>query len=274
VLASNVPGPLAWNGLYLKQAAYRTYVVGLGIEENEVANALYWDTHDPYHYVRLARHQGRQVLLVGGEDHKTGQRGASDERFEKLIEWTRYVFPQAKEEVVRWSGQVQETGDGLGFIGRAPGGGECVYCITGDSGMGLTHGTLGAMLVTDLIQRRASPWEDIYSPTRKLLNKDVISEAANANAQYTDYLTPGEIASEDDLRPGEGGLMRSGLKKLALYRDESGKVHRMSAVCPHLKCIVHWNPVERSWDCPCHGSRFDCQGHNVIGPAVSDLDKA
>lgn len=273
VVATNVPSPVAWNGVYLKMAAYRTYMVGLAIEKGSVTDGLYWDTHDPYHYVRVHHEAGHDVLLVGGEDHKTGQKGASPERFDKLVEWARYMFPQAREEVCRWSGQVQETGDGLGFIGRAPGV-EGAFVITGDSGMGLTHGTLGAMLITDLIKGRKNAWESVYEPSRKLLNKDVISEAANTNAQYTDWITSGEIKSEDDLKPGEGGLMRSGLTKLAIYRDDAGQVHRMSAVCPHLKCIVHWNGVEKTWDCPCHGSHFDCHGKNIIGPAFSDLEKA
>jgi len=277
VVATNVPAPINdWTGIYLKQAAYRTYMVGLAIEPGSIQNALYWDTASAYHYARvLAQPQsGRDVLLVGGEDHKTGQGGATPERFENLIHWARSVFPNVGEAVSRWSGQVVETGDGLAFIGRAPTKGENVYCITGDSGMGLTHGTLGAILIADLIAGRTNPWEAIYDPARKLLNRDLVAEALNANAQYTDYLTPGEISNESDLQPGQGALMRQGMTKLAVYRDDSGTVHTMSAVCPHLKCIVHWNGVERSWDCPCHGSRFDCQGRLLVGPSIDDLPSA
>ncbi|MBC7783017.1 MAG: FAD-dependent oxidoreductase [Burkholderiales bacterium] len=276
VVATNVPTPVNdWMGIYLKMAAYRTYMVGFSVPAGSIPDALYWDTLDPYHYARLIHEpqNGRDILITGGEDHKTGQDGASDERFEKLSEWTRRVFPQVGEEVTRWSGQVVETGDGLGFIGRAPTKGENVYVIAGDSGMGLTHGTLGAMLIADLIAGRENPWTHAYNPARALLNTETISEDANSNMQYADYLTPGEIKNESELAPGEGALMRRGLSKIAVYRDKDGQVCRMTAACPHMKGIVQWNPVEKSWDCPVHGSRFDCQGKMVMGPSFTDLDK-
>ncbi len=276
VVATNTPTPINdWMGVYLKQASYRTYVVGLSVPHGRIPDALYWDTADPYHYVRLIRDADKgDVLLVGGEDHKTGQGGESDERFKKLADWARGFFPAAGEEVSRWSGQVQEPSDGLAYIGVAPTKGSGVYVITGDSGMGLTHGTLGAMLVTDLIAGRANPWEKMYEPTRKSLNREVVTENLNTTTQYVDYLTPGDEKSEDDITKGEGALIRSGLKKLAVYRDDAGKLHRMSAICTHLQCIVQWNALEKSWDCPCHGSRFDPCGKMVMGPAVDDLPKA
>jgi glycine/D-amino acid oxidase-like deaminating enzyme/nitrite reductase/ring-hydroxylating ferredoxin subunit len=274
VVATNVPSPLnAWVGIYLKEAAYRTYVVAFEVPRGSVADALYWDTHDPYHYVKLepSRDGEHDLLVVGGEDHKTGQDGASPARFEALIEWSRRHFPAAAEVVARWSGQVVETGDGLAFIGRAPGAGENVYCVTGDSGMGLTHGTLGALIIRDLIFARPNPWVEAYSPTRKLVNLRLLGEVLNVGKQYLDLLSPGEVASEAELQPGQGAILRTGIHKLAVFRDEVGTVHRLNASCTHLKCVVHWNAVERSWDCPCHGSRFDCTGRVVMGPAIADL---
>ena len=274
VVATNVPSPLnSWVGIYLKEAAYRTYVVALQVPKGSVPDALYWDTHDPYHYVRLepARDGEHDLLVVGGEDHKTGQEGASPARFDALVQWSRRHFPAASEVVARWSGQVVETGDGLAFIGRAPGAGENVYCITGDSGMGLTHGTLGALIIRDLVLARPNPWAEAYSPTRKLVNLRLLGEVLNVGKQYLDLLSPGEVASEADLVPGQGAVLRAGIHKLAVYRDDAGTVHRMNATCTHLKCVVHWNTVEKSWDCPCHGSRFDCTGRVVMGPAVVDL---
>ena len=273
VVATNTPTPINdWMSIYLKQAAYRTYMVGLAVEPGAIPNALYWDTHDPYHYVRLTEHDGRMVLLVGGEDHKTGQDGASDDRFAALTAWAKTVFPGVGEEVVRWSGQVQEPADGLGVIGVAPTKGDDVYVITGDSGMGLTHGTLGARLIADLIAGRANPYTAVYDPSRHLLNStDAVKETANSTAQYLDYVTAGDITSPDDLRPGQGGLMRQGLSKLAVYKDDRGGVHQCSAVCPHLAAIVQWNPVEGTWDCPAHGSRFSCAGKLLMGPSTDDL---
>ena len=273
VVATNTPTPINdWMSIYLKQAAYRTYMIGLAMKPGTVPNVLYWDTHDPYHYARLTKHAGQTVLLVGGEDHKVGQQGATDERFAALTAWARSVFPGVGDEVVRWSGQVQEPADGLGVIGVAPTKGDDVYVITGDSGMGLTHGTLGAELITDLIVGRMNPYVDIYDPKRFLLNTiEAAKENLNTTAQYLDYVTSGDIASPDDLKSGEGGLMRQGLTKLAVYKDDAGKIYQCSAVCPHLAAIVQWNPVEKTWDCPAHGSRFSCKGKLLMGPSVDDL---
>lgn len=137
--------------------------------------------------------------------------------------------------------------------------------------MGLTHGTLGAMISRDLILARPNPWAEAYSPTRKLVNLRLVGEVLNLGKQYPDLLSPGDVASEAELGPGQGAILRRGMHKLAVYRDEQGMVHRMNASCTHLKCVVHWNSVERSWDCPCHGSRFECTGRVVMGPAITDL---
>jgi Rieske Fe-S protein len=239
------------------------------VPREQLTDALYWDNVDPYHYVRLEN----EVLIVGGEDHKTGQ-GPTDDPFAKLEVWAREKFPMCRDVKYRWSGQVQEPADGVAFIGKAPTAKENVYVITGDSGMGLTHGTLGAMLITDLIMNRPNSWAKIYDPSRKQTNTEFVKENVNAVATFVDYLTPGEIKSEDELQPGEGALMRKGLGKLAVYRDDAGTVHKCSATCTHLGCVVSWNKIEKSWDCPCHGSRFDPVGKVLMGPAIDDLSPA
>jgi glycine/D-amino acid oxidase-like deaminating enzyme/nitrite reductase/ring-hydroxylating ferredoxin subunit len=275
VVATNTPAPISdWVGIYTKQAAYRTYVIGATVPRGVVTDALYWDTGDPYHYVRLEANKDRadhDLLVVGGEDHKTGQHQEGHAPFLRLETWAREKFPMVGDVVSRWSGQVQEPSDYLPFIGKAPTKGSDVYVITGDSGMGTTHGTLGAMLVTDLIVGRSNPWTTLYDPSRKTPDLDWVKENVNVAAQFKDYVTPGEIASADELRPGQGALMRSGLTKVCVYRDDAGTVHKCSAVCTHLKCIVQWNDVEKSWDCPCHGSRFDPTGRVLMGPATTDL---
>ncbi|MGH7214064.1 MAG: FAD-dependent oxidoreductase [Tepidisphaeraceae bacterium] len=276
VVATNVPSPINdWMGVYLKQAPYRTYLIALEIPAGSVKDALFWDTGDPYHYVRVQRKDdGREVLLVGGEDHKVGQTGEADAPFMRLETWAREHFPSVGRVTYRWSGQVQEPADGVAFIGRAPTAKPNVYVITGDSGMGLTHGTLGAMLVTDLIMGRRNEWEDLYMPTRRSLKAagEFTRQTLNMVGQYAELVTPGEVKSEDQIRPGTGAVLRDGLKKVAVYRDEAGGVHKCSANCTHLGCIVQWNNVEKSWDCPCHGSRFAAEdGRPLIGPAVSPL---
>jgi Rieske Fe-S protein len=166
-----------------------------------------------------------------------------------------------------------ETFDGLAFIGRNPMDHENVFIVTGDSGMGLTHGTIAGMLLTDLILGRDNPWAELYDPARTNMRgaRRFVEENLNVAAQYTDWLTPGEVKSEEEIEPGCGAVLRRGVSKRALYRDERGKVTELSAVCPHLGCIVQWNAAEKTWDCPCHGSRFERQGKVINGPANTNL---
>ena len=286
VVATNTPAPINdWAGIYTKQASYRTFVVAMRVPRGSVTDALYWDTGEnhpgrrlrPYHYIRLhadPRDASYDLLLVGGEDHKTGQFEEGSAPFATLESWARRHFPSiVGDAAFRWSGQVQEPEDALAFIGRAPTAQPNVYVITGDSGMGLTHATLGAMLVTDLIQGRQNEWAGVYDPSRKTTAavNEFIRENLNAVSTYKEYLTPGEVKSEAEVSPGTGAIMRDGVRKIALYRDQSGTLTKLSCVCPHLGCIVHWNHIEQTWDCPCHGSRFDAKGSVIMGPAVTDL---
>lgn len=260
--------------LPLKQAAYRSYVVALRVPKGAIPRALYWDTEDPYHYVRLQDEDATSdLLIVGGEDHRTGQDENPEARFHCLESWTRERFPEATELVIRWSGQVMEPMDGLGYIGRSPGDGDNIYMITGDSGQGMTHGTLGAVLITDLILGRKNPWETLYEPSRKTLRAaaEFLRENANVAVQYLDWLGGSDVHGLADIAPGSGALVRKGGSFMAVYRDEAGVCHARSGVCTHLGGIVTWNPVEKTWDCPCHGTRYSALGRVLNGPANTDL---
>jgi Rieske Fe-S protein len=167
-----------------------------------------------------------------------------------------------------------EPADGMAFIGRNPLDKPNVYVATGDSGNGMTHGTIAGMLLTDLIQGRTNEWAELYDPGRVILRTtpDFVKENANVAAQYAKgYLGPGEAGGSNEIAAGEGAVIRRGVKRVAAYRDEHGALHERSAVCTHLGCIVAWNNVEKTWDCPCHGSRFDKFGAVVNGPANTDL---
>ncbi|MDQ1557661.1 MAG: hypothetical protein QOD32_721 [Pyrinomonadaceae bacterium] len=274
--------------IHTKQAAYRTFVVGARVARGSVPQILLWDTPDPYHYLRVQRvddngegevkdgQGGYDVLIVGGEDHKTGQADDAEERFRRLEEWTRERFPQVESFEFRWSGQVMEPVDGLAFIGRNPLDKENVYIATGDSGNGMTHGTIAGMLLADLIAGRDNEWSELYDPSRKTLSaiKDFAEENLNVAAQYTDHLTPGEVSDASEIKAGDGAIIRRGLTQVACHRDESGALHERSAICTHLGCVVRWNSTEKTWDCPCHGSRFQTDGHVVNGPANSALAEA
>lgn len=272
VVATNAPfdaGVL----LHTKLAAYTTYAVALEIAREAIPDALYWDTDDPYHYIRIQPGpHDIDFLIVGGEDHKTGQATDQDERWARLVNWARGKFPAIGAVRNYWSGQVFETPDGLGLIGAAPWG-RNVFVITGDSGMGLTHGTLGARLVANLIRGQADTLEQVYDPSRwmPVALKTFLAENLNLAAQYTDWLTGGDVKSADDIPPGQGAIVRRGLKKLAVYKEKDGTVCERSAACPHLGAVVQWNPGEQTWDCPAHGSRFGCDGKVMHGPAVEGL---
>lgn len=263
--------------LHTKQNGYRTYVIALRVPRDSVPTLLLWDDGDPYHYVRIARPEAaadHDLLVVGGEDHKVGQNEQPEPLYDRLEAWTRERFPMAREVEFRWSGQVMEPVDGIAYLGRNPLDDGNVYVITGDSGNGMTHCTAGAMLVTDLICGRDNPWAWLYEPARKPVHGlgEYVREQANTLAQYGDWLTRGEAASFDAVGRGAGAIVRDGAHLLAVSRDEQGALHVLSAACTHLGCVVSWNPAERSWDCPCHGSRFDADGKVLHGPATKPLE--
>ncbi len=270
---------------HTKQHAYRTYVIGGLVPVGAYQQALWWDTGDPdtkwviepYHYVRLQQYNNQYDLLIaGGEDHKTGQEDdenlTAEERYQRLEKWTRQRFEKIKEITYHWSGQVLEPVDSLAFLGKNPGD-ENTYVITGDSGNGMTHGTIGGMLVSDLILGNHNPWTNLYDPGRITLKATgaFLEEAGNMALQYGDFLKAGDVKSTGELANGTGAIMNEGVHKVAVYKDEQGAVHAYTAVCPHLGCVVQWNHDEKSFDCPCHGSRFTCEGKVINGPALSDL---
>ena len=258
--------------MHTKIASYRSYAIAARVAPGSIPDALVWDTQDPYHYVRLAQHDGALYAILGGEDHKTGQEGDEREPLARLEEWARASYPILQIDF-RWSGQVMETIDGLGFIGKNPGEMN-VYIVTGDSGMGMTHSVIAGLMIPDLIETGKHPWAEAYDPARKPIGSAAtfIEEQANVAAQFKDYFTGSEVKGFDDIPAGEGAVLRHGLSKIAAFRDDRGKLHVRSAVCPHLACIVHWNTLEKVWDCPCHGSQFGPTGQVLHGPAISPLE--
>jgi glycine/D-amino acid oxidase-like deaminating enzyme/nitrite reductase/ring-hydroxylating ferredoxin subunit len=270
VVATN--HPLNSNSLvYTRQAPYRTYAVAARIKAKQLPKALYWDMEDPYHYVRRAQSErGTTVALVGGEDHKHGQ-GDAASATQRLMAWTQERL-DVDGFVAKWSGEIMETSDGLALIGQVPGTGGHHYLVTGDSGMGLTHGTIGAMLLSDLIRGRKNSYATLYSPKRALHGvRDFAREQANVARRYAELVLPGEPGGIDAVSRGSGAVLRHGARKVATYRDERGHVHEFSAICAHRGCVVQWNDGEKTWDCPCHGSTYDALGRVIHGPATEDL---
>jgi glycine/D-amino acid oxidase-like deaminating enzyme/nitrite reductase/ring-hydroxylating ferredoxin subunit len=273
--------------MHTKQSPFRTYVIGAKFPKGRLPHALWWDTGNmnskwmtaPYHYVRVQPLDDEfELLIAGGEDHKTGQaddEGITEEnRYDALEQWTRKHFPAVTDIVFRWSGQVLEPLDYMGFIGKNPGD-ENIYIVTGDSGNGMTHTTIAGILITDLIQGRENKWASLYSPKRipiKLPGR-FLSETLNMAKQYGDLIKKADIEEANQLANEEGAILSKGFRKIALYRDASGTLHSFTAVCPHLGCVVQWNADEKTFDCPCHGSRFSKEGIVINGPAVSNLER-
>jgi glycine/D-amino acid oxidase-like deaminating enzyme/nitrite reductase/ring-hydroxylating ferredoxin subunit len=275
VIATN--GPINDRGaLTDKMAPYRTYAMAFTLPRGSLPDALYWDMADPYHYVRLHPGPGTtDYLIVGGADHKSGEADDGDVRFEAIEAWIRQLVPPLGNEVHRWSGQVLDTIDYCGFIGRSPGS-DNVFVVTGDSGQGMTHGALAGLLIRDLIVTGSNPWEAIYDPARKtptgVLN--YIREHFTALKNLTGKAVPDASRSTDDLAPGQGAIVQRDGGKVAACRDLAGKLHVSSAECTHLGCEVRWNSTEQCWDCPCHGSQFAPDGAVLNGPAITPLGKA
>jgi glycine/D-amino acid oxidase-like deaminating enzyme/nitrite reductase/ring-hydroxylating ferredoxin subunit len=261
--------------LHSKMAPYRTYAMAFTLPRGALPDALYWDMADPYHYVRLNPGPGAtDYLIVGGADHKSGEADDGDVRFEAIEAWIRALVPQLGSEVTRWSGQVLDTIDYCGFIGLNPGN-KRTYVATGDSGQGMTHGALAGILLKDLIVNGTSPWQEVYEPSRKPASSvmNYVNENVTAIKNFAEYLMPAELDSADQLKSGEGGIIRNGTRKVAACRDRNGTLHFHSAVCTHLGCHVHWNTTEQCWDCPCHGSQFAPNGAVLHGPAIHPLER-
>ena len=254
-----------------KLALYTSYVVAGAVTRGAVADALFWDTDDPYRYLRVQPGEDHDLVILGGEDHKTGQESDTGRCYARLERALTRMIPDVDVRH-RWSGQVIETPDGLPYIGRTA---EHQYAATGFSGNGMTFGTLGGMMMADAILGRRNPWADLFAPGRKAVRHglwDYIKE----NVDYPYYLIRDRFAGAEgrSLRAvprGQGMVIERKGAKVAAYRDPHGSVTQRSAVCTHLGCIVHWNPAETSWDCPWHGSRFNTDGDVISGPAEAPL---
>jgi glycine/D-amino acid oxidase-like deaminating enzyme/nitrite reductase/ring-hydroxylating ferredoxin subunit len=272
VVATNSPFHLMIP-IHTKQAPYRTYVLAARMPKGGAPDALIWDTLEPaYHYVRIQPGADEDLLIVGGEDHKTGEEDDMAHRFARLETWSRALFPQMGEITHRWSGQVMEPADYVPFIGRSPQHKQ-VWLVTGDSGEGLTTGVTASLMLRDLVNGGESPWSSLYDPTRSMVHglREYISENLDAARHWAAHLGRGEVDSPEKLLPGQGAIARVDGKQVAAYRTLEGELRLLGAACTHAGCVVRWNSFERCWDCPCHGSQFSVDGEPLQGPAHQPL---
>jgi len=257
--------------LQTKLSLYTSYALGAQVQPETVPEALFWDTRDPYDYLRIDRHRGYDYIVYGGEDHKTGQKKATEQSYARLRARLKKIIPKARVDH-RWSGQVICTPDGLPYIGENA---EHQFVATGYCGNGITFGTMGAMMARDWATGRTNPWTDLFAVDRKKI-KGATWNYLRENKDYPYYMVKDRITRPEadsirKLKPGEGMIIGSRGKKCAAFRDGNGKVYKLSPVCTHLGCLVRWNSAESTWDCPCHGSRFKATGEVIAGPAEEGL---
>lgn len=257
--------------LQTKLALYTSYAIGAKVRPGMLQEGLFWDTSDPYHYLRVTHHRGFDYAILGGEDHKTGQVSETGACFHALEKTFARMVPE-KDITHRWSGQVIQTNDGLPFMGETS---PRQFAATGFSGNGMTFGTLAAMMARDAALGRQNPWRELFDIERTKLRGgswDYVKE----NKDYLYYLVRDRFAGAEGkslraLKRGQGKILDLKGERVAAFRDQDGVVKLRSPVCTHMGCLVQWNEAEATWDCPCHGSRFRPNGDVLGGPAQDAL---
>ena len=253
----------------------RSYALGLRFR-GEAPAGMFISADGPTRSIRAHPLEGGELLIVGGEGHKVGQGGDTRVRYERLEAFAREHFDVSSVDY-RWSSQDNMTADGVPYVGALTPVSKRVLYATGFAKWGLTNGAAAALMLADRLLERDNPWAGTFDANRlKPLAqaKDLVKENVNVAMRFFgDRMRAPEVRSLEGLRAGEGAIVSHGGRKLAAYRHEDGRVSALSPVCTHLWCQVAWNPAERSWDCPCHGSRFDTEGRVLQGPAVEGLEQ-
>ncbi|MEO5893610.1 MAG: FAD-dependent oxidoreductase [Ferruginibacter sp.] len=274
VYATHIPPGI--NLLHLRCAPYRSYVLGLKLTYEDYPIAMGYDMDDPYHYYRTQVIDGEDYLIVGGEDHKTGHEENTEACFLRLESHARKFF-RVEEVSFKWSSQYFEPNDGLPYIGHLPGHEKNVYVATGFGGNGMIYGTLAALSLSNILVNGESIYQKLLDPNRiKPIAgfSNFIKEGADVVKQLVSSIFPAEkLAGLSELAKGEAKIVKYEGHAMGIYKDEHGTAHAVNTVCPHIKCSVSWNTAEKSWDCPCHGSRFSYDGDLLTAPAVKGLQK-
>lgn len=273
IWATHIPPGI--NILSLRNAPYRSYVLGIKLTGGEYPGCLSYDMQEPYHYFRSHYIDGEEYLLLGGADHKTGH-DDPEKAFSDLEDYARQYF-SVDRITYRWSSQYYLPVDGLPYIGKFPGGDERSFVATGFNGNGMILGSLAGRILAELIDGKQNALSRLLSPSR--INPisgfmDFVKENADVAYHFiADRFKTELIHSVNDLKNDEGKIVTFEGEKLALYKDAGGKAHALSPVCTHSGCIVNWNPSEKSWDCPCHGGRFGADGAVLNGPPTEALTR-
>jgi nitrite reductase/ring-hydroxylating ferredoxin subunit len=272
VYATHIPPGI--NLLHFRCAPYRSYAMAVRLSTGDYPEGLLYDVKDPYHYFRTQEVDGEKYLIVGGYDHKTGHEENTEKPFMELEAYVRGIY-DVDSVAYRWSSQYFNAADGLPYIGQLPGADDGVYVGTGYGGNGITLGSLAGSILSDLVMGKENAYAELFRPGRiKPIAgfMDFVKENADVASQFIGKRFAYEkISTLSELAAGEATLADWEGKKVALYKDENGKVHAVDPVCKHAKCIVAWNRAEKTWDCPCHGARYTPQGEMITGPARAGL---
>ncbi|MDP9079652.1 MAG: FAD-dependent oxidoreductase [Bacteroidota bacterium] len=273
VYATHMPPNI--NVFNFECAPYRSYVMAVKLKSGKYPDALIYDMQEPYHYVRSHMIGGKQLLLVGGLDHKTAHEDA-EKAFTDLEKYIRKYYNISSVKY-QWSSQYYVPVDGLPYVGQMPFSADGIYCATGYNGNGMMLGSIAGKILCDLVRKRPNRYADLFDPCR-IKPVDGFAEFVKENADVAYHFVADRIGIKETdslkrLQPGTGKVVEIDGEKIAAYRDEKGHIHALSPVCTHAKCIVNWNNEEKSWDCPCHGARYDIDGRVLTGPATKDLAK-
>lgn len=266
--------PIHDSGLFVaKLAPYRSYAMALDVEFLPEGMYISYE-ESALHSFRRAMFHDREILIVGGEKHKVGQEPHTEECYARVEEWARSEF-EVKEVLHRWSTQDNWTPDRVPYIGRAPHR-DRITMATGFGGWGMTSGCIAGRLIADIILDEPNKWQSVFDPGR--LDVAMISKMVKENVNVAAHLIGDRLSRPDQVRldmivPGQGAIVQMEDERVCAFRDDVGELHVVSSACTHMGCQLKWNGAERSWDCPCHGSRFDVDGEVLHGPAVTPLAK-
>lgn len=274
IYATHIPPGV--NLLHFRCAPYRSYALAVKLEnKKDYPNALVYDMYDPYHYYRTQEIDGELYFIAGGEDHKTGHEENTNACFRRLEAHVKKHFP-VKSVTHRWSSQYFEPADGLPYIGHLPGHPGKMYVATGYGGNGMIYSGVAAITLTEMIVTGNSEFEQLFDPNRiKVVAgfSNFVKEAADVVGILIGKILPADKLEElTDLAPDEARVVKYEGHRLAIYKDATGKIYTLNSACTHIKCEVAWNAAEKTWDCPCHGSRFSYTGEMLTGPARKDLE--
>lgn len=266
--------PIGINLLHMRCAPYRSYAIAVTLKDGNYPNALVYDMYSPYHYYRTQEIEGNKYLIAGGEDHKTGHEENTEACLMRLESYVREHF-EVEQVAYKWSSQYYEPADGLPYIGKLPGSSGKTFVATGFSGNGMTYGTVAAIIFREMLAGVTSKYEDVFEPRRVKpiagFSNFIKENVDVAKELISGWLTKEKIDELAALAPGEARVVSFEDNRVALYKDEQNNLHAVNPVCTHMKCIVSWNNTEQSWDCPCHGARYNCNGIVLTGPSTDGL---